>query len=132
MNSSTTAETILVVDDNEKIRELFEVILCAAGYRVLTANSGTEALRLARRIPHIDLLLSDLEMPGMRGDELATRFSHLHPSTPVLFVSGSNGPIETPVSFEFLTKPFTIADLRASVRRALKMHHDIVGAALVA
>ncbi len=120
MTRSTTAETILVVDDNRAIRELMEVILCSAGYHVLTAGDGTEALRLARNTPRIDLLLSDLEMPRMRGDELATEFSRLHPSASVLFVTSSAGPIETMVPFEFRAKPFTVSELRDSVRRALR------------
>jgi len=121
MNQSTTAATVLVVDDNEALLELLDVILCTAGYRVFTAKNGADALRLARRIPNIDLLLSDLDMPGMRGDELATRFSHYHPQTPILFVSSSDGPIESTQPFEFLSKPFSITDLRARVRSALQM-----------
>lgn len=128
----TTAETILVVDDSEALRELIEVILGMAGYRVFTAGNGPDALRLARRLPRIDLLLSDLEMPGMRGDELATRLARLYRSIPVLFVSSSDGPIETTEKFEFLAKPFTVAALRDCVRRALRMHPAAADHALVA
>jgi CheY-like chemotaxis protein len=120
MIQSTNAETILVVDDNGPLREMIEVILCSAGYRGLAAENGTEALRLARNTPRIDLLLSDLEMPTMRGDALATLFSRLHPSAPILFVSSSIGPIETPQPFEFLAKPFNVAQLRDAVRHALR------------
>jgi CheY-like chemotaxis protein len=116
----TAAETILVVDDEWAIREVIEVILIRAGYRVLTAGDGAEALRMARDTPGIALLVSDLEMPRMRGDALATRFSRLHPSASVLFVSSSNGPIETTVPFTFLGKPFTLAQLRDAVRGALR------------
>jgi CheY-like chemotaxis protein len=119
MIPSTTAETILVVDDCKPLCELIEVILCSAGYRVLTAENGNEALRLARQTPEIDLLLSDIEMPQMRGDELASRFAALHPSAPVVFVSSATTPIEAAVPFTFVPKPFTTADLRATVRRAL-------------
>jgi two-component system OmpR family response regulator len=120
MTQSTTAATILVVDDNRELCELMEVILCCAGYDVLTAGNGAEALRLARNTPRIDLLLSDVDMPHMRGDELATRFARLHPSAPVVFVSSSDGPIKTTEPFEFVTKPFTVAALRDSVRRVLR------------
>jgi len=120
MTRATTAETILVVDDNSALCELMEVILCSVGYRVLTAGNGTDALRLARNTPRIDLLLSDVDMPRMRGDELATRFTRLHPAVPVVFVSGSDGSIDTTEPFEFLTKPFTVAALCDSVRSALR------------
>ncbi|MGB8169013.1 MAG: response regulator [Chthoniobacteraceae bacterium] len=75
MIPSTTAETIPAVDDHESMCELIEVILGRAGYRVLTATNGADALRLARATPQIDLLVSDIEMPRMRGDELAARFA---------------------------------------------------------
>jgi DNA-binding NtrC family response regulator len=120
MTRPTTSETILVVDDNGALCELMEVILCSVGYHVLTAGNGTEALRLARNTPRIDLLLSDVDLPRMRGDELATHFSRLHPSAAVVFVSDSDGSIETTEPFEFLPKPFTVAALRDSVRRALR------------
>jgi DNA-binding NtrC family response regulator len=120
MNQSTTAETILVVDDNRALCELMEVILCSAGYHVLTAGNGSEALRLARNTPRIDLLLSDLEMRTMRGEELATRFASLHPTSSVLFVSSTDGPRESAPRCQFRAKPFTVAELRDSVRRALR------------
>ena len=120
MTHGPTAEIILVVDDDNSIREMIEVILCGAGYHVLTAEDGFEALRLARSTPRVDLLVSDLEMPRMRGDELATEFACLYPAVPVLFVTSSTGPIKTSVPFEFHTKPFTVLELRNCVRRALR------------
>jgi CheY-like chemotaxis protein len=121
MIPSTPVKTILVVDDNRALCELIEVILCTVGYHVLTAQSAADAVRLARHTPRIDLLLSDLEMPRMRGDELAARFLRLHPSAPILFVSSADGPVEAVPPFEFLAKPFTVAELRRAVIRALRM-----------
>lgn len=132
MKGSTTAETILVVDDNLAVCELIEVILCSAGYHVLTAGNGIEALRLARHTPQIDLLVSDIEMPGMRGDELAGHFAALHPMVPVLFVSSTTGPIAAPRTYGFLAKPFTVPELRESVRRALRMRPEMLETAHVA
>jgi CheY-like chemotaxis protein len=120
MIPNTTAGNVLVVDDCEPLRELMEVILCRAGYQVLAAANGNEALHLARTTPQVDLLLSDLEMPGMRGEELATHFARLHPEAPVVFVSSSGGPIQPPKPFEFVAKPFSIDTLREAVRRALE------------
>jgi CheY-like chemotaxis protein len=117
---SSPVQTILVVDDVPVLCELIEVILCSAGYCVLTAQNGADALRIARNTPRIDLLLSDLEMPRLRGDELATKIATLHPAVPIIFVSSSNRRIETTQPFEFLAKPFTVAELRGTVRRALR------------
>lgn len=120
MNAPTTTATILVVDDHAALCELIEVILSRAGYRVLTATAGAEALRLARDTPGIDLLVSDLEMPGLRGDEVARRFATLHPSAAIAFVSSGTPPIELALPFEFVPKPFTVLQLCETVRRALR------------
>jgi two-component system, cell cycle sensor histidine kinase and response regulator CckA len=122
IRSAATGETILVVDDNNALRDLMETILVRGGYHVLTARDGMEALGLAGNTLRIDLLLSDLEMPAMRGEELAARFTRLHPATPVLFVSSADGPREAGTPFQFCAKPFTFAELRDSVRRALGTH----------
>ena len=124
MNLST-AETILVVDDNRALRELMEVILCGSGFHVLCAGNGTEALRLARNTPQIDLLLTDVDMPHMRGDELATHFAVLHPSAPIVFVSGAFSLIKATEPFEFLAKPFSVSQLCGSVRHALETRSAI-------
>ena len=121
MNSSTTAETILVVDDDRPLLELIEVILLRAGYDVLTASDGDEALQCARDTERIDLLLTDLEMPGMDGCELASRFAAFHPAAPVVFATTLTRRIETTEPFTFLAKPFTTDELRGAVRRALRM-----------
>lgn len=120
MNTSTTDGTILVLDDCRQLRELMEIILVRNGYEVLTAADGAEALKIARRTPKIDLLVSDIEMPGMAGGELADRFAELHPLSAIVFVSSWIGRIETSVPYEFLAKPFTIAELRDTMRHALR------------
>lgn len=119
MNTSTTDGTILLVDDCRQLRELMEIILVRNGYEVLAAANGTEALEIARRTPKIDLLVSDIEMPGMFGGELADHFAELHPHSSILFVSSSIGRIETSVPYKFLAKPFTVAELRDAVRHVL-------------
>lgn len=121
MTSSTGTETILVVDDCEGVCEVIDVLLSRAGFRVLTATNGIEALELARDTPGIDLLMSNIDMPGMRGDELAAHFASLHPAAPVVFLSSWNDRITAAEPFAFLAKPFTVAELRDAVRRALGM-----------
>lgn len=115
-----TMETILLVDDGVPVRELVEVILCRTGYRVLTAPDGASALRVARCEETIDLLLTDLEMPGMRGDTLASRFAKLHPQAAIIVATSSTGTIKTEAAYDFLAKPFNAAELRDKVRRALR------------
>lgn len=128
MIASTTSETILVVDDHESLCEMMEVILGRCGYHVLTATNGDDALQLARKMPKIDLLVTDIEMPGMQGGELAMRLAVLHPAAQVVFVSSTAAPpMKTPT--EFLTKPFSVADLRDAARRALSKRPELGEAA---
>jgi CheY-like chemotaxis protein len=120
MDTPPNVETILVVDDHHALCELIEVILTRVGYQVLLAASATEALDRARVTPRIDLLVTDWELPGMRGDELANCFARLHPSAAIVFISSWTGPFKTDEPHEYLAKPFTVAKLRETVRTALE------------
>jgi CheY-like chemotaxis protein len=118
-------ETLLVVEDEDALREVAGRILSGAGYRVLSAEGGAQALDLAARHDGaIDLLVSDVVMPGMLGKELAERLVQVRPATRVLFMSGyaqpvlaSQGTLDPGVVL--LEKPFTSADLLGAVRRRL-------------
>jgi two-component system, cell cycle sensor histidine kinase and response regulator CckA len=120
-----SGETLLVVDDEAALRDVAGRILSGAGYHVLAADGGLQALELAAlHEGSIDLLLSDVVMPGMLGKELAERLGAMRPSTRVLFMSGyaqpvlaSQGTLEPGVAL--LEKPFTAADLLTAVRRRL-------------
>nr|MDA8121055.1 ATP-binding protein [Deltaproteobacteria bacterium] len=82
-------ETVLVAEDERQVREFITRILSAKGYRVLSAGDGFEALRLVRNSGDpVDLLVTDVVMPGMGGRELASRVKAARPGTRVLFVSG--------------------------------------------
>lgn len=122
MISSTGTETILVVDDSETVCELIEILLCRVGYRVLTATSGNDALQIAEGTPEIHLLLTNIEMPGMRGDEVAEQFASIHPSAAIVFLTSFERSAKTARPFEVLLKPFTVAELRDTVRHALRTH----------
>jgi PAS domain S-box-containing protein len=119
------SETILLVEDQEEVRRLTRRILEARGYRVLAAESGAEALRLSHDTDErIDLLLSDVVMPGMSGREVALLLGPAHPNMKVLFVSGytdesivHHGVLELGVAF--LQKPFTADVLARKVRDVL-------------
>jgi len=81
--------TLLVVDDDPCFRELETRALCAQGYKVLQADGAAEALRLAGATPTIHLLLTNFLLPDINGLELAWQFRALHPTTPVLMISGA-------------------------------------------
>jgi signal transduction histidine kinase/ActR/RegA family two-component response regulator len=118
------AETILVVDDDDHIRAVTARMLQGLGYRVTTATSGEEALRVATAAgSRIALVLTDIVMPGMGGPTLAARLrSHL-PGLPILFCSGypaGAGAAELALAAgPLLAKPFTVESLRMAVSGAL-------------
>jgi PAS domain S-box-containing protein len=114
-------ETILVAEDEPAVRTLACTILSRAGYRVLEAERGPQALELARRnLDAIDLLVSDVVMPGMTGPVLADRLTALAPM-PVLFMSGYPDDALEPSAHHprLLQKPFRAEDLLLAVREAL-------------
>jgi CheY-like chemotaxis protein len=119
------AETILLVEDEVMVRDLFRDILVEAGYRVLEAPSGVDALDLVARHPEpIHLMVTDVIMPGMGGGELVRRMAEVRPEVKVLYVSGYNddvlvrrGVIDSGVSF--LQKPCMPDELTSLVRSIL-------------
>ncbi|MFL5437324.1 MAG: ATP-binding protein [Myxococcales bacterium] len=116
------SETVLVAEDEAPVRAVVRRILADAGYKVLEAANGEEALALAQRHSgSIDLLLADLVMPGMGGKELARRLCNGSAATRVLYLSGYFGPSgdSEPSQDQFLAKPFTRDELLARVRAQL-------------
>jgi CheY-like chemotaxis protein len=113
------ATIVMVVDDEPSMVELERRILELAGYQVLQASSGPDALaRLAEGIP-LDLLIADLHMPGLDGMAMVRRVRATRPQLKVLFVTGHvDRLMEAPrlwVSEAFLEKPFTAAGLLEAV-----------------
>jgi signal transduction histidine kinase/CheY-like chemotaxis protein len=118
------SEIVLVVDDDEKVRELAVDALRELGYIVLQAPSGDAALALLESQPRVDLLLTDVLMPGMGGSRLAERIAEVRPEIRLLYMSGypSDGIVRDGMLAEgvaLLTKPFTVAQLAVRVRQAL-------------
>src|SRR4029077_16283058 len=82
-------ETILIVEDEAALRELARELLDASGYKVIEAEGGEKAIELVERSETpIDLLLTDVVMPGMGGKQLAKRLTELRPELRVLYMSG--------------------------------------------
>ena len=125
--SSQRSATVLVVDDYRSLCEVIAGMLRPRGYRVLTASSGEEAQALARENAGIDLLLTDLEMPEMRGDELAAWFRVTRPETRILFMSSQRAALQALEPFHFLEKPFSAHGLVTKMREVLN-HNSALSA----
>ena len=117
---------MLIVDDDPVMGELLDALLTVEGYRVTRAHSGEEALQVAREgKPKPEIILCDIQMPGMRGGELATalveaRTAGTLPATSmILAMSGSSPSAEELQSFDgLLRKPFSVADFTQAVAQA--------------
>jgi two-component system, cell cycle sensor histidine kinase and response regulator CckA len=123
--NSRGSETILLVEDDEQVRELSREALSVSGYEVLVADTPKAAIALCRsHKSRIDLLLTDVVMPGISGPELATQVIAIRPELKVLYMSGYTAQAivhhgELDANTFFLQKPFTPSSLSAKVREVL-------------
>lgn len=116
-------ETVLLVEDDDLVRDVAESMLRDSGYEVLAAAGADEALRVAEEAKDIALLLTDLVMPGRDGFELAKSFQERFPEVPILFTSGhseelANRRRDNP-QIQFIGKPYGPDKLAEAVHRAL-------------
>lgn len=116
-----TGYYVLVVDDDTQLRRLFRTALTSWGYEVHAVGTGEEGIEeLTRRCP--DLLIADLIMPGMSGEELARRSSELCPDTRLVFVSGYGGADLRDFGVTqvvYLPKPISMSAFRETLQRLL-------------
>ncbi len=122
--SSFESKIILLVDDEEQVREIVEVLLNTIGYETLSAESGESALRIAEEFPDkIDLLMTDMSMPGMNGLTLAEKMKSLRPDIRIIITSGDSewivGKKLSLGDVAFLQKPFSLQELRRKVREVI-------------
>jgi len=116
--------TILLVDDEKRFRESSQRLLTGRGYDVITAEDGQRALDFLLKNP-VDLILLDLKMPVMGGEEFLQAMCPLYPEIPVVVITG-HGTLDTAVNcmkkgaYDFITKPFDIPQLLLSIERALE------------
>ena len=117
--------TVMVVDDEQNMQAVMRMILEGAGHQVLVADSGEQALTHAKN-PNLDVVLSDLNMPGMGGEEFILRFRRERPDVPVIVVT-AHGTIRSAVksihsgAADYLTKPFEPEQLEIVVHNAIKL-----------
>ena len=125
--AETAEKSILVVDDNQDIRDFMQIALEAEGYVVHTAKEGVQALAMQRDHP-ADLLLTDIFMPGMEGISTIAGFKAEFPGTKVIAMSAGGGRVKRDFlsaavligANATLRKPFTEAQLLETVRAALQ------------
>jgi CheY-like chemotaxis protein len=120
------ARSILVVEDDPLIRRLLVSVLSAAGYRIESVADGTLALRILEDEFEIDLVLTDLSMPGLCGTAVAEYLAENRPKVKVICMSGDPEPHDPALTLlirkrlvEFLPKPFTPTQLLQLIRRRL-------------
>jgi two-component system response regulator AtoC len=116
--------TVLIVDDEANMQAVMRMVLEGAGHSVILADNGEEALTYANR--DLDVVLTDLRMPGMGGEEFVVRFRKQRPDVPVIVVT-AHGTISSAVksiqdgAADYLVKPFEPAQLEISVHNAIKL-----------
>lgn len=117
-------ETILVVEDEDRVRETTTTSLRELGYDVMECDNAHQAMSVIKQHPTIDLLFTDVVMPGMNGGQLADALAALRPDIPILFTTGhsrnaisKNGILAPGVNL--LAKPFTITQLAQKIRQML-------------
>src|SRR5213596_184607 len=117
--------TILIVEDEEKMRRLFDLVLRPEGYHLLQADSGEAGLKLLEE-GNVDLVLSDLQMAKVSGLDVLEHVTRDHPDLPVVIITG-HGTVKSAVeamrkgAFDYVSKPVDNDELKIVVRRALDM-----------
>lgn len=112
---------ILLVDDEQLVRRTLKLLLGFEKHTVVEAGDGAEGLELFRQGP-FDLVITDLDMPRMRGDKLAAKIKELAPEQPVIMITAHQRDLQTPIDHAdiILEKPFSNTALREALAKLLK------------
>lgn len=123
--------TILIVDDDTLIRDTLHDLL-ATSHECHTADRAEQALAYLE-MESYDVVLTDINMPGLSGHDLLNHIRNTHPNTPVIVISGI--PVADPAkvcsklgAFAYFTKPFNLDEVEAAVARAIGRHQELVAA----
>jgi two-component system NtrC family response regulator len=122
-------ETILIVDDEKNYLVVLEALLGPEGYEIITVDKSSDALRLLREAD-LDLIITDMKMPGMSGMELLEACSNISPELPVIMIT-AYGTIEMAVeamkknAYDYITKPFQNEQIKLTVKKALEKYRLI-------
>ena len=122
-------KTILVVEDDENVREMVQDVLEDEGYRVVTASNGRQGLASVALV-HIDLIVCDLMMPTLDGRKMChiIRANPRYAGMPILLMSAANEQVRRQFPYaSFLSKPFTVANLIETVLHLLNQEHVPTG-----
>ena len=121
---SSSSKTILIVDDEEALSQMLNDLLSAEGYKILEANNAAQALGILKST-HVDLMISDIVMPGMDGFELVEKVKELYPQVKIQLVSGYSDQIQDDVVLhkKILYKPYSQFDM---IERVNDILSDVV------
>src|ERR1700685_260583 len=122
--SDEQSKKILVVDDEPEVRKLVAAMLARSGHRIISADTGQNAIRLFKNNMDTDLLLTDVVAPGMSGPMIADEIAALKPEIKVLFMSGYDGTqavqrLVVEKGYSLLVKPFTMDQLAGKIEAVL-------------
>jgi CheY-like chemotaxis protein len=119
--SAVRSKRILLVDDEQSVRGAYGLMLSLDDHDVVEANNGKEALEMFDKGP-FDLVITDFEMPVMKGGELAVRLKKLAPSLPILMITAYGKALGDPANpvDAILNKPFTLEELRRAIAEVLR------------
>jgi len=114
---------ILVIDDSQEILDFFDELLPSMGYKVFSEASGESGLSLAI-LCDFDLILLDIVLPQIDGDDVLMKLKQMHPNTPVIMITGNDDDDKAHRCMQlgatdFITKPFDLEYLRTSIQTAL-------------
>lgn len=120
------APTLLIVDDEERMRRVFELVLKPAGYQLLLASSGDEAIRMLQEHDSLDMIITDLQLGSLSGMDVLEAARQQVPDVPVLIVTGY-GTVKSAVeamqkgAYDYISKPVDNEELKIVIARALQV-----------